>query len=301
MNVAWIGLGNMGGPMAANLVDAGTPVRGFDLSERAAAAAAERGVEVVGSVAEAVRDADVVFTMLPKGEHVREVLTAPDGVLANIKAGALIVDESTIDIEVARELHETVRKAGARFLDAPVSGGISGAAAGTLTIMVGGAAADLDEVRPLLEVLGGKVVHAGDAGNGQAAKIVNNMMCGVILGVTCEGAVLSERLGLDPKVFHSIASTSSGDSWVLRTWYPSPGVVESAAVNRDFEGGFSVALLHKDLGLAVNAGESTGTPLPFVTQARDAMASLLDAGLADKDCSVLVTKVDGTLGTSSQD
>jgi 3-hydroxyisobutyrate dehydrogenase len=295
MNVAWIGLGNMGGPMAANLIDAGTPVRGFDLSERAAAAAAERGVEVVGSVAEAVRDADVVFTMLPKGEHVREVLTSPDGVLANVKPGALIVDESTIDIEVARELHETVREAGARFLDAPVSGGVSGAAGGTLTIMVGGRSEDLDEVRPMLEVLGGKVVHAGDAGNGQAAKIVNNMMCGVILAVTCEGAVLSERLGLDPEVFHTIASTSSGDSWVLRTWYPSPGVVESAAVNRDFEGGFAVALLHKDLGLAVNAGESTGTPLPFVTQAHDAMASLMDAGLADKDCSVLVKKVDGTL------
>ena len=301
MNVAWIGLGNMGGPMAGNLVAAGSSVRGFDLSEKATAAAAEKKVEIAGSVAEAVRDADVVFTMLPKGEHVREVLTSPDGVLANVRPGTLIIDESTIDIEVARELHETVAAAGARFLDAPVSGGVSGAAGGTLTIMVGGRAEDLDEVRPLLEVLGGKVVHAGDAGNGQAAKIVNNMMCGVILGVTCEGAVLSERLGLDPKVFHSIASTSSGDSWVLRTWYPAPGVVESAAVNRDFEGGFAVALLHKDLGLAVNAGESTGTPLPFVTQARDAMASLLDAGLANKDCSVLVKKVDGTLQASSDD
>src|SRR3954451_7007817 len=207
MNVAWIGLGNMGGPMAANLVDSGTPVRGCSPSARPPASAGERGVQVVGSVAEAVRDADVVFTMLPKGEHVREVLTAPDGVLANIKPGTLVVDESTIDIEVTRELHETVAKAGARFLDAPVSGGVSGAAAGTLTIMVGGAAEDLDQVRSLLDVLGGKVVHAGDAGNGQAAKIVNNMMCGVILGVTCEAAVLSERLGLDPQVFHSIAST----------------------------------------------------------------------------------------------
>ncbi|MGR6964258.1 3-hydroxyisobutyrate dehydrogenase [Geodermatophilus sp. URMC 61] len=297
MNVAWIGLGNMGGPMAANLVAAGTAVRGYDVSETAAQAAAGLGVEVVGSIAEAVRDADIVFTMLPRGEHVREVLTAPDGVLANVRPGTLIVDESTIDIDVARELHQVATEAGARFLDAPVSGGVSGAAAGTLTIMVGGKAEDLEEVRPLLEVLGGRVVHAGDAGNGQAAKIVNNMMCGVILAVTCEGAVLSKRLGLDPATFHSIAATSSGDSWVLRTWYPEKGVVESAAVNRDFEGGFSVALLHKDLGLAVNAGESTGTPLPFVTQARDAMASLIDAGQANKDCSVLVKKVDGTLDT----
>ncbi len=299
MSVAWIGLGNMGGPMAANLVTAGTAVRGYDLSETAAQAAGGLGVEVVGSVAEAVRDADVVFTMLPRGEHVREVLTAPDGVLANVRPGTLIVDESTIDIEVARELHQVVVEAGARFLDAPVSGGVSGAAAGTLTIMVGGKAEDLEDVRPHLEVLGGRVVHAGDAGNGQAAKIVNNMMCGVILAATCEGAVLSKRLGLDPATFHSIAATSSGDSWVLRTWYPEKGVVESAAVNRDFEGGFSVALLHKDLGLAVNAGQSTGTPLPFVTQARDAMASLVDAGLADKDCSVLVKKVDGTLDSSA--
>ncbi len=297
MSVAWIGLGNMGGPMAANLVAAGTAVRGYDVSETAAQAAAGLGVEVVGSVAEAVRDADIVFTMLPRGEHVREVLTAPDGVLANVRPGVLIVDESTIDIDVARELHQLAAEAGARFLDAPVSGGVSGAAAGTLTIMVGGKAEDLDDVRPHLEVLGGRVVHAGDAGNGQAAKIVNNMMCGVILAATCEGAVLSKRLGLDPATFHSIAATSSGDSWVLRTWYPEKGVVESAAVNRDFEGGFSVALLHKDLSLAVNAGESTGTPLPFVTQARDAMASLLDAGQANKDCSVLVKKVDGTLDT----
>jgi 3-hydroxyisobutyrate dehydrogenase len=295
MSVAWIGLGNMGGPMAANLVAAGTEVRGYDVSETAGQAAAGLGVEVVGSVAEAVRDADIVFTMLPRGEHVRDVLTAPDGVLANVRPGTLIVDESTIDIDVARELHQVAAEAGARFLDAPVSGGVSGATAGTLTIMVGGKAEDLEDVRPHLEVLGGKVVHAGDAGNGQAAKIVNNMMCGVILAATCEGAVLSKRLGLDPATFHSIAATSSGDSWVLRTWYPEKGVVESAAVNRDFEGGFSVALLHKDLGLAVNAGESTGTPLPFVTQARDAMASLVDAGQANKDCSVLVKKVDGTL------
>jgi 3-hydroxyisobutyrate dehydrogenase len=301
MTVAWIGLGNMGGPMAGNLVAAGMPVRGYDLSAAATQAAAAAGVQIVGSVAGAVQDADVVFTMLPKGEHVRDVLTSPDGVLANVEPGTLIVDESTIDIEVARELHETVAAAGARFLDAPVSGGVSGAAAGTLTIMVGGTAEDLAQVRPHLEVLGGRVVHAGDAGNGQAAKIVNNMMCGVILGVTCEAAVLSKRLGLDPATFYSIASTSSGDSWVLRTWYPEKGVVESAAVNRDFEGGFAVALLHKDLGLAVNAGESTGTPLPFVTQARDAMASLIDAGQANNDCTVLVKKIDGTLQTPAAD
>ena len=295
MAVAWIGLGNMGGPMAANLVRAGYAVRGFDLSQAAADAAAALGVTVVDSVKTAVADAEVVFTMLPRGEHVQAVLTGPDGVLAHAPERVLVVDSSTIDIELARELHRVVRESGRRFLDAPVSGGVSGAAAGSLTYMIGGQVEDVDAARPYLDVLGGRILHAGDAGNGQAAKIVNNMMLGVNLAGMCEGAVLAARLGLDPSVFQSIASSSSGDSWVLRTWYPVRGVVESAAVNRDFTGGFSVALLLKDLGLAVDAGTATGTPLDFATRARDAMAALAAAGLADRDCSVLVRSVDGSL------
>jgi 3-hydroxyisobutyrate dehydrogenase len=294
MAVAWIGLGNMGGPMAANLVRAGHTVRGFDLSPAAAAAAAALGVTAVDSVEAAVADAEVVITMLPRGEHVRAVLTGPDGVLAHAPQSVLVVDSSTIDIELARELHRVVRESGRRFLDAPVSGGVSGAAAGSLTYMIGGQVEDVEAARPYLDLLGGRILHAGGAGNGQAAKIVNNMMLGVNLAGMCEGAVLAARLGLDPSVFHSIAASSSGDSWALRTWYPVKGVVESAAVNRDFAGGFAVALLLKDLGLAVDAGTATGTPLEFGTRARDAMAALAAGGLEDRDCSVLVRMIDGS-------
>jgi 3-hydroxyisobutyrate dehydrogenase len=294
MAVAWIGLGNMGGPMAANLVGAGHTVRGFDLSPAAAAAAAALGVTAVDSVEAAVADAEVVITMLPRGEHVQAVLTGPDGVLAHAPQSVLVVDSSTIDIELARELHRVVRESGRRFLDAPVSGGVSGAAAGSLTYMIGGQVEDVEAARPYLDVLGGRILHAGGAGNGQAAKIVNNMMLGVNLAGMCEGAVLAARLGLDPSVFHSIAASSSGDSWALRTWYPVKGVVESAAVNRDFAGGFAVALLLKDLGLAVDAGTATGTPLELGTRARDAMAALAAGGLEDRDCSVLVRMIDGS-------
>jgi 3-hydroxyisobutyrate dehydrogenase len=295
MQIAWIGLGNMGGPMAVNLVLAGHVVRGVDLDAALAQKAASRGVAAVDTIEQAVVDADVVFTMLPRGEHVKAVLTGPDGVLAHATADALIVDSSTISTHLARELHEAVRETGRRFLDAPVSGGVSGAVAGTLTYMVGGRADDLQSARPYLDILAARVVHAGKPGSGQAAKVVNNMMAGVNLVGMCEGAVLAQRLGLDPNVFHSIATMSSADSWMVRNWYPIKSVVETAGVNRDFVGGFSVALMHKDLGLAVDAGSETGTPLEFAMRARDAMAALIDAGLADRDCTVFVKVIDGSL------
>ncbi len=298
MTIAWIGLGNMGGPMAANLVNAGHRVRGFDLSAHAMEMAEAAGIELGSSIPDAVAGAEIVFTMLPKGEHVRSVLEGPEGILANVDANTLIVDSSTIDIETARDFHALVTKAGFRFLDAPVSGGVSGAAAGTLTFMIGGAEPDLTQAKPFIEIMAGRVFHTGGPGNGQAAKIVNNMMLGVALAATCEGAVLAERLGLDAGIFQSLATASSGDSWALRTWYPVAGVVDSAAVNRDFEGGFSTTLLHKDLGLALAAGESTKTPLDFATAAHARMAALIDDGYGNKDCSILVKRVDGTLGKS---
>ncbi|AZI57741.1 3-hydroxyisobutyrate dehydrogenase [Nakamurella antarctica] len=295
MSIAWIGLGNMGGPMAANLVRAGHHVTGFDLNPAALEAAAAAGIEVAASVAEAVLSAEIVFTMLPKGEHVRSVLQGPEGILASVAPGTLIVDSSTIDIDSARQFHEQVSAAGFRFLDAPVSGGVFGAVAGTLTFMIGGADDDLAQARPFLDVMAGRVFHTGGAGNGQAAKIVNNMMLGITLAATCEGAVLAERLGLDAATFRTLASSSSGDSWPLRTWYPVPGVVETAAVNRDFEGGFATVLMHKDLSLALAAGESTHTPLDFAIAAHGRMAALIEAGYGDKDCSILVRQVDGTI------
>ncbi len=298
MTIAWIGMGNMGGPMAANLVTAGHEVRGYDLSAHALEMAEAAGIAIGSSIADTISGADLVFTMLPKGEHVRSVLEGPDGILAHAGPDSLIIDSSTIDIETAREFHQLVTSAGFRFLDAPVSGGVSGAAAGSLTFMIGGAESDLAQAKPVIEVMAGRIFHTGGPGNGQAAKIVNNMMLGVNLAATCEGAVLAERLGLDAGTFQSLATVSSGDSWALRTWYPVAGVVESAAVNRDFEGGFATALLHKDLGLALAAGESTNTPLDFATAAHARMTALIDDGFGSKDCSILVKRVDGTLGTT---
>lgn len=293
--VGWIGLGNMGAPMTANLVKAGFEVRGFDLSEHAQHNAAAGGVRIAGSAAEAVTGADIVFTMLPGGEQVEAVLTGPDGVLDAIAEGTLVVDSSTIDITTARRLHEQVTAAGRRFLDAPVSGGVSGATAGTLSFMVGGSAENLAEAQPVIEAMAGHIFHMGGPGNGQAAKIVNNLMLGVCLAATVEGAVLAERLGLDAKEFLALASASSGDSWALRTWYPIAGVVETAPVNRGFTNGFTTNLLRKDLGLALAAGEATGTPLHFAEEVYRRMTHLAEAGHGAEDCTILVKLVDGSL------
>lgn len=295
MRIAWIGLGNMGVPMASRLLAAGHSVIGHDLSETARQQASEAGIELADSAAAAVADADLVFTMLPNHDVVRTVLTGPDGVFAAARPGTLIVDSSTIDIEAARDFHRLAVEAGHRFLDAPVSGGISGASAGTLTFMVGGSDEDVAAANDVIQSMAGRIFHTGGPGNGQAAKITNNMILGITLAATCEGAVLAERLGLDANTFWELAKVSSGDNWALRTWYPIPGVVETAASNRDFEGGFATALLLKDLTLALSAGGATTTPLPFAAAAAGQMRQLADAGLANKDCSILVQLVDGTL------
>lgn len=301
MNVGWVGLGNMGGPMTANLVKAGHAVKGFDLSDAAKGAAAANGVTVVDSIADAVADADIVFTMLPAGKHALEVITGPGGVFAGAPKTALVIDSSTIDIETARELHRTADQRGFTFLDAPVSGGVSGAAAGTLTFMVGGSEAAVEKARPVIEVMAGKIFHCGGPGNGQAAKITNNMMLAICLQATCEGAVLAERLGLDSKTFQQLATVSSGDCWPLRTWYPIPGVVETGAVNRDFAGGFSTALLRKDVGLALQAGEGTGTDLSFASAVADRLDRVIEKGWADRDCSILVKLLEEPAGAGQMD
>lgn len=296
MRVAWIGLGNMGTPMASNLAAAGHQVTGFDLSEPARAHAGEKGIAIAESATAAVADAEVVFTMLPAGAHVRSVLT--DSVLDALPEGAIVVDSSTIDIATARELHELVRARGFDFLDAPVSGGVFGAEAGSLTFMIGGPDEVLERVRPLIEVMAGRVFHAGGPGSGQAAKLANNMMLAINTAGLAEGAVLADRLGLDPKVFYDIATVSSGDSWALRSWYPMPGVVQTAAVNRDFDGGFAVNLMRKDLGLARQAGADTATELPLADLVMTQLDTLVDRGLGSKDTACLVKLVDGSLESS---
>ena len=295
MKIAWIGLGNMGTPMASRLKTAGHDVTGFDVSEKATSTARDAGMAIADDIAATVRGAEVVFLMLPSHHVVDAVLSGPDGVIAHAQPGTLIVDSSTIDIEAARTFHSRATEAGLRFLDAPVSGGISGAAAGTLAFMVGGDPGNLEFARPVIEPMASRILHTGGPGTGQAAKICNNLVLGVALAATCEAAVLAERLGLSAKTFYDVASVSSGDNWALRTWYPIAGVTETAAVNRNFEGGFSTDLLLKDLGLALKSGEFTATPLPFASAVRNRMQQLSDAGYGDRDCSVLVGMTDGTL------
>ena len=295
MQIGWIGLGNMGGPMAANLVRAGHQVRGFDLSESAQHAAAASGVGIADSVAGAVAGAETVFTMLPAGKHVESVLEGPDGVLAHLAPDSLVVDSSTIDVATARRLHTTVTSAGCRFLDAPVSGGTFGAQAGKLTFMVGGSEPDLARARPAIDAMAGRVFHAGGPGSGQAAKIANNLMLGINLAALCEGSVLAARLGLDAKTFFEIATASSGDSWALRNWYPVPGVVDTAAVNRDFEGGFAIDLMRKDVGLALEAAASTDTALPFAEKVVDYLSRMSALGWGGRDSASLVKLFDGSL------
>lgn len=297
--VGWIGLGHMGGPMAANMVKAGHDVRGFDLSREAVTAGEEAGVRPVTSIAEAVDGADVIFTMLPKGEHARAVYLGDDGVLAHASTDTLLVDSSTIDMESAKALHDAAADAGFRFVDAPVSGGMSGASAGTLTFMVGGEADAVKDASVYIEPLSGNIIATGGATTGQAAKICNNLMLFINLAGAAEGAVLADRLGLDKQVFWDIASVSSGDSWALRTWYPVAGVVSTAASNNDFAPTFTAELANKDINLAIAAAKATDTPLEIGKHVQQLFQQLVDSGKAGKDCSMIVKLVDGSLETAA--
>ena len=285
--VSWIGLGHMGTPMSAHLVEAGHDVRGFDLDEEAMVAAREHGVRACDSLEEAVQGAEVIFSMLPQGEHSREVYLGEGGVLRLASKDALLIDSSTIDVETATDLHRAAKEAGFAFLDAPVSGGISGAAAATLTFMVGGHSSAVQAARPYLELMAGRIVHTGEAGTGQAAKIVNNMMLFICLEACGEGSVLADRLGLDPRVFWDIASVSSGNPWALQTWYPVPDIIESSAANHNFDATFSASLAAKDAKLALAAGEQVGVHLPAARLVAQKFQQLMDEGYAAKDCSLI--------------
>lgn len=285
--IAWIGLGNMGARMAANLIKAGHSVKGFDLNPAALSQAAEAGVIAVNSAAEAVTGADAVFTMLPKGAHVRSVFDGPEGIWANASRETLLIDSSTIDIDSSRFLHERSAELGFNFVDAPVSGGISGAADGTLAFMLGGSEADTARAESFIEPMARKIFVAGGPTMGIAAKIANNMMLFINVLANSEGSQLAEQLGLDPKIFWEIVSASSGQSWAQQTWYPVPGIIDSAPANRDFDPGFATELARKDVGLALEAGATAGINLPAATLAQEQLDRLIEEGLVQKDCTLI--------------
>ncbi len=267
LRVAFIGLGNMGGPMAVNLVKAGHDVVGVDLSEDAREAFRAAGGRVSTSAAEAVRDVQAVVTMLPAGKHVRSVYTGENGILAHAPKGTLFIDSSTIDVDSSRDVAKAAVEAGMDMVDAPVSGGIVGAANGTLTFMVGGPDSAFERAKPFLEIMGASIVHAGDAGAGQAAKICNNMLLGISMIGTCEAFVLAEKLGLDPQKLYDISSKSSGQCWSLTSYCPIPGPVPTSPANNDYKPGFAAPMMLKDLLLAKEAADSSGANTPMGEEA----------------------------------
>ncbi len=286
--IAFIGLGNMGGPMAANLLKAGHGVAGFDTSDAACAAAAEAGVAVKPSLAEAATGADVVMTMLPNGKL---VLACLHGLLPHSASGALFIDSSTIDVADARAAHAAADSAGMHFVDAPVSGGTMGAAAGTLTFMVGGTADAFERAQPVLANMGRKIVHCGAAGAGQAAKICNNMILGISMIAVSEAFVLGEKLGLSHQALFDVASTSSGQCWALTTNCPVPGPVPGSPANREYKPGFATALMLKDLRLSQDCAETFGADTSLGKYAAELYEAFADAGGGGQDFSGIIEAI----------
>ncbi len=286
MKIAFIGLGNMGGGMAANLAKAGHEVRAFDLSEEALARAVEAGCKRAASAAEAVSDAEAVVTMLPAGKHVAGVYEGD--VFPNAAPGTLLLDCSTIDVATARSNIAAATAKGLVAVDAPVSGGIAAANAGTLTFMVGGTDAGFARAEPILAAMGKAVIHAGDAGAGQGAKICNNMLLGASMIATCETLALAQKLGLDPQKFFDIASVSSGQCWSLTSYAPLPGVGPVTPADNEYKGGFAAALMLKDLRLAMEAAASVDADVPMGSKARELYEAFVEADEDGRDFSAII-------------
>ena len=293
-NIGFIGLGNMGLPMAQNLVKAGHAVSGFDVSEYAAERLAVGGGTRVHSVADACNEAGIVITMLPAGAQVREVYLGEAGVLASVAPETLLIDSSTIDVETARDVARAAEGKGLVMIDAPVSGGVAGAQAATLTFMVGGSADAFERARPVLERMGKTIVHAGGAGNGQAAKLCNNMILGASMIVVCEAFLLAEKLGLDAQKLFDISSKSSGQCWSMTSYCPVPGPVPSSPANRDYKAGFTAVMMLKDLKLAQAAAGSVRAVTPLGAGATAVYEGFVEDGAHDVDFSGIIRYLRGT-------
>lgn len=291
--IGFIGLGNMGGPMAANLIKAGHALKVFDLSESAVAKATEAGAIKASTVAEAAKNVEFVVTVLPAGKHVLSVYDGPDGVIANAGAGTLLIDSSTIEVDAARKAAELAKAKGLGAVDAPISGGVAGAAAGTLTFMVGGDDDDFDRAKPVLEGMGSNIIHAGASGAGQAAKICNNMVLGVSMIAVSEAFMLAKRLGLDAQKLFDISSKASGQCWSLTSYCPVPGPVPTSPANRDYQAGFAVDMMLKDLKLAQQAAASAGATTPMGALAESLYALYSNSGNGGMDFSAIVKMLDG--------
>ena len=289
-NIGFIGLGNMGGPMAANLVKSGERILGFDVVEASRQASARDGVQIVATARGCTENADVVISMLPAGEH---VLSVWNDILPVANQGALFIDCSTIDVASARKAHASAAERGVATLDAPVSGGVGGAKAATLTFMVGGSHAAFSRGRPVLERMGKRVVHCGEAGNGQVAKICNNMILGISMIAVSEAFVLGEKLGLSHQALFDVASASSGQCWSLTNYCPVPGPVPASPANNEYKPGFAAALMLKDLKLAKEAAQSVQAKTALGAQAADIYEHFAREGHSGMDFSAIIKLVRG--------
>lgn len=288
--IAFIGLGNMGNPMAANLVKAGHAVQGFDLMPENLTVAREHGITVMANATAAVKGAEVVITMLPAGKH---VLSVYEDIAPKAEKGALFIDSSTIDVESARRAHAIAKKHGLLSIDAPVSGGTVGAAAATLTFMAGGATEAFAVAEPVLKPMARRIVHCGEDGAGQAAKICNNMILGISMIGVAEAFVLAEKLGLSHQALFDVASTSSGQCWALTTNCPVPGPVPASPANRDYKPGFAAALMLKDLKLSQEAAQGAGAVTPLGAEATQLYALFAAQGLGGEDFSGIINFLRG--------
>lgn len=287
MKIAFIGLGNMGGGMAANLVRAGHEVRAFDLSPEALARAKDNGCTPAATIEAAVADAQAVVTMLPNGKIVDQIYG--DAVIGTAPRGAILIDCSTIDVETARKVaRDAAKRGGYEMVDAPVSGGIAAANAGTLTFMVGGTPSGFDHAQPILAAMGKAVIHAGHSGAGQAAKICNNMILGATMIATCEAFVMAKKLGLDLKTFYDISSKASGQSWSMTSYCPVPGVGPQSPADNEYRGGFATNLMLKDLLLAMQAAEQAGAVVPMGARAAELYQEFAGLGQGDVDFSGII-------------
>jgi 3-hydroxyisobutyrate dehydrogenase len=289
--IAFIGTGNMGGPMARNLLKAGLAVTAFDVVAESLAGVVAAGAAAASSPAAAVKDADIVVTMLPAGKHVRAVYDGAEGVIARCKPGALLIDCSTIDVQTARDVAAVAAAAGRVMLDAPVSGGTGGAEAGTLTFMVGGPEEGFATAKPVLEKMGKTIVHTGGSGTGQAAKICNNMILGISMIAVGEAFVLAEKLGLDAQKLFDVSSKSSGQCWSLTSYCPVPGPVPASPANRGYKPGFAADLMLKDLTLSQEAARQSGASTALGAHATELYAAYSRAGEGGRDFSGIIEMI----------
>lgn len=290
-NIGFIGVGNMGGPMARNLLKAGHKVKAFDLMPELVQKVVDTGGTKATSAQEAAQDVDAVISMLPAGKHVLSVYTGENGILAVARPGTLFIDSSTIDVKSAREAIAAAEAKGMLMLDAPVSGGVAGAENAALTFMVGGTDAAFAKAKPILEAMGKKIVHAGGAGNGQVAKICNNMVLGISMIAVSEAFVMAEKLGLSAQAMFDIVSSSSGSCWALVNHCPVPGPVPTSAANRDYKPGFAAELMLKDLKLSQEAARSAGAQTPLGAEATALFSEYVQGGNGPSDYSGIIRMI----------